>query len=465
MARPFAPIFAAALALGAQEVQDPIPAAPPAPAGAPSSASPGMLYGMSVTQQDVKAVLLEFARKTDRPMSIPDLPTQLISLTFQDLPFEKALAQILDAGRLEHRLVDGVYVIGLPIDLKLRFPSPGDTVLDATYRCRRISADSLANSIRNVLPELKITTGALFLSPTLEGTGNSGSGDQVRALRATDIAFRTHDVLFSGAPDLVRRALAIAQKFDRPRKEVRINIRVVSVDREAEHDLGVNWMNSLAFNVKERVPANSADNQSIPGLRLGTFDHTPLALTATLNALERKGLSRTLSNPTVTLLDGERSFILNGERYLYPRFTGKDQNGQSIYDVGVEKIGVYLQVGVQVGLDNDMVLSLYPQVSSLATPHTVNGAEYPAITTAEEQTTVRATSGETLVLGGMMQDTEQRSKAGLPFLSRIPFLGRLFSSNSTQSNKSELMIILTPELVEETLPKPNIRIDAQKPGA
>jgi type II secretory pathway component GspD/PulD (secretin) len=450
MLRTFAPFLAAALVLGAEE---------------PSAPKPEPLYSVTADAQDIEAILREFAKRTQRPMSIPDLPTQLVTLSFQDLPFEKALDQIVGAGRLEYRKVDGVYVVGLPIDLHLRYPSPDEQVLDATYRCRRISADSLAMAVRNVLPELKVSTGALFLSPTLEGNGSNGGGDKVNALRATDVAFRTHDVLFSGPPDMVRRAMAIAQKFDRPRKEVRINIRVVSMDRQAETDLGISWMSSVTFNAVEQVPANSPNSAAVPGIRLGSFSHTPLNLSATLNALESKGRSKTLSNPTVTLLDGERSFILNGERYMYPRFTGKDQNGQSIYDVGVEKIGVYLQVGVQIGLDNDMVLSLYPQVSSLGTPSLVNGAEYPTILTSEEQTTVRASSGETLVLGGLMQDTFSSSKAGIPFLSRLPFLGRLFSSAQDQSNKQELMIILTPELVDEAMPKTKVSIEVTTPQA
>lgn len=480
MLRTSAPFLAAALVLGAQEpapspsgtaprvtgndesdagMQDVIPAsqAGPALAGGP-------LYSMTVFQQDVEAVLQEFARHTSMPMSIPDLPTQLITLSFQDLPFDRALAQITGAGRLEYRVVDGVYVVGMPIDMRLRYPAPDEKVLDATYRCRRISADSLANAIRNVLPELKITTGALFLSPTLENSGNSGGGEQVRTLRSTDVAFRTHDVLFSGPPDLVRRALFIAQKFDRPRKEVRINIRVVAINKNAADNLGIDWMNEVTYQANERSDPNASGSLA-SGIRLGKFDHTPLVLNATLNALEQRGRSKTLTNPTVTLLDGERSFILNGQRHLYPRYTGKDQNGQSIYDVAEAKIGVYLQVGVQVGLDNDMVLSLYPQVSSLGTPTEVNGAEYPTINTAEEQTTVRATSGETLVLGGMFQDATQLSQTGLPFLSRLPLLGRLFSNRSSSDSKQELMIILTPELVEETVPKAAIRIDVKTPPA
>ena len=440
--------LASALTLGAQ--------APEAPA------APEARYSLEAHQQDIQTVLQAFARRTRGAITIPELPTQLVTVVFKDLPFEEALKEILLSARLDYRKVDGVYVVGLPMDLKVRFPEPDETILDATYRCRRVGADSLANAVRQVLPDLKVTIGPMFLSPTLDSSGNASGESQVKVLGATDIAFRTHDVLFSGPADQVRRAMAIAQKFDRPRKQVRITIKVVAIDHNAAQNLGVQWMPSIAFTAAEQTGASTAGSL-VDGIRLGKFSHSPLVVNATLNALEEKGKSKTLSNPTLLLLDGERSFILSGERYLYPKYTGKDQNGQSIYEVGTEKIGVYLQVGVQIGLDNDMVLSLYPQITSIASTRIINGAEYPTIATSEEHTTVRATSGEMVVLGGMMQDATSTQRTGLPFLSRLPFLGSLFSSSTDKTDKSELMLMLTPVLLDETLPEEDVKVSVTGP--
>jgi len=460
--RPLLPaLLATALAVAQTPDKTPAEAPPPeAAAGEP-------LFSLEATRQDLEVTLRDFARTVKVPLSILELPTQTVSIHFKDLPFEKALRQILAAGRLDFRKVDEGYVVGLPLDLKLRFPQPDEKTLDATYRCRRVGADSLANAVRQVLPDIKVTTGPTFLSPTLEGA-SGGGGEQLKTIGASDVSFRTHDVLFSGPAESVRRALNIAQKFDRPRKQVRITIKVVEIDSNSASALGVQWMPSLNLNFAEQLTPGSGTVPSagalVDGIRLGKFGHSPLVVNATLNAMESKGHAKTLSKPTLLLLDGERSFILSGQRYLYPKYTGKDQQGQSIYDVAEAKIGVYLQVGVQIGLDGDMVLSLYPQITSLGQSRIINGAEYPSISTSEEQTTVRAASGEMLVLGGMFQDGKTFNRSGMPFLSSIPLLGRLFSSDSGNRFKSELMLILTPELVEDTLPKDEVTVSVTDPA-
>jgi len=435
---------------------------------APALLAQGPVYSLAVQDQDVKVVLKELARRSGITLAfLPGTPSQLITLDFKAQPLEKALGQVLLAADLDYRLVDGVYNVGLVVDLNVRFPREGEKELDATYRCRRVAASTLADTLSKILPDLRITAGPTFLTPSMDGSGGSGAGDdQLKVLSATDGTFKTHDVVLSGPARMVRRALALAQKFDRPRAQVRLTVKILRVSNEDTRDLGIAWMPSLTFNANEIAngangPAGAA---SVDGIRLGRFTHAPLAVQATLNALETAGKVRVLSKPTLTLLDGERSFVLSGSRVLYPKFTGKDQNGQSIYDVGELKIGVYLQVGVQVGLDNDMVLTLYPQVSQkgevLSTP---NGGQYPEIKTEEVQTTVRAVSGEVLVLGGLLQESKERTSTGLPFLSRIPLLGRLFGSVENSHTRSELMIVLTPELVEETLPE--TRVDLTVEGA
>jgi general secretion pathway protein D len=327
-----------------------------------------------------------------------------------------------------------------------------------------VGAASLVESLSKALPpEVKLTTGPVFLSPPLDGGGSNGD-TQVKVLGASDVSFRTHDVLISGPAPLVRRALALAQKFDRPRKQVRITIKIVTLSDNASSSLGVTWPSESTFTVTENASTGTGTGALVNGIRLGSFSHTPLVVSATLNALEAKGKAKTLSNPTLMLLDGERAFILSGQKIMLPVYKGKDQNGQSIYDTSETKVGIYLQVGVQVGLDNDMVLSLYPQVTSIQGFQTINGAEYPTINTSEEHTTVRASSGEVIVLGGMLKDAFTDNKSGLPFLSRLPLLDKLFSTDNSTKDKEELMIILTPELVDESLPKTNVKMTVTNPA-
>jgi len=452
------------------------------PNGPSPATGPGPRYSLDATRQDVSAVLGALARRSGVPMSILEMPVQLVTVSFRNLSFEKALAQILAAGGLDYRKVDEGYVVGQSMDLRLKYPQPGEAELDATYRCRRVGATTVAQALNAILPGVKAVAGPLFLSPELkESSYGESQGSQIRTLVATDPAQRTHDVVISGPADLVRRALTLAQKFDRPRKMVRLSVKVITISENAKKDLGVDWMNTISASAAERrnvdavgnpikdSTSSSSSGGLVDGIRMGKFSHSPLVITATINALEQKGLAKTLSNPTLLILDGERSFILDGQKFSYPDFKTKDNSGQALFSVAEMKIGVYLQVGVQVGLDNDMVLSLYPQVTALAGTTLINGAQVPNVFTSEVQTTVKATSGEVLVLGGLTKETSSSTRNGIPFLARIPLLGYLFSSTVKDSTKSELMIILTPELVDEAPPREAVSLTvtegpAQQPG-
>jgi general secretion pathway protein D len=270
-------------------------------------------------------------------------------------------------------------------------------------------------------------------------------------------------VVFAGPPNLVQRALSLCHKFDRPRKQVRVNIRVVQMKTSAQRQLGVSWMQSLNLGITEvpsmvgdtgtAVTANTAAGSSIPqgnGLSLGKFTHSVVSLSATLNAMEQAGSSKTLANPTLLVLDGEKSFILSGTKYVLPEIDSRDPSGQAVYKTVVVKAGLYLQVGVQVGLDDDMVLSIYPQVTNVVDYTVISAIKYPIINTIEEQAEVRAVKGDVIVLGGIKQEVITDTNNSVPFLSKLPLIGKLFSNDNKSKITEELMFFLTPEIVEDT---------------
>jgi general secretion pathway protein D len=389
-----------------------------------------------------------------------DRAPTLVDVYFTNFDTEKAFRAILRAADLDYVKNEDGYYVGLPIDLKLRFPKPDDKVVEATYRCRRIAASTMVETMKGIFPdaEFKVATGPEFLTPAVESVGGVNSDSGIKTLSATDKNFHTHDVVFSGSPDLVNRALTLARKFDAPRAQVRVNIRVVQMTQNAARNLGVSWMQSLNLAATEManpsVPSTAPAGASgaVPqgtGLTVGKFTHSVVSLNATLNAMEQSGESKTLANPTLLVLDGEKSFILSGTKYMLPTIDSRDPSGQAIYKTIETKLGLYLQVGVQVGLDDDMVLSIYPQVTNLTGFTTVNQIDYPIINTIEEQATVRAVKGDVIVLGGIKREITTDQKNGVPFLSRLPLLGNLFKSDDKTKTTEDLMFFLTPEIVED----------------
>ena len=112
-------------------------------------------------------------------------------------------------------------------------------------------------------------------------------------------------------------------------------------------------------------------------------------------------------------------------------------------------MGIYLQVSVQIGANNDVVMSLWPQVTSAGPYQSYNGAQYPVVTSREAQTTVHAFSGEMVALGGLKQNVDSDERDGIPGLKDLPFLGKLFSTHARTRNRTDLVIFLTPHIEDD----------------
>ena len=453
------------------------PAPAPAPQGPPATDNPGPApqappvpiheprYSMAFINKQADDALIRLGQAAGMTLDFLSPTTDVITLSFEQATFHQAMDLICAAADLHYREQNGAVHVGLAMDLDVKYPQKDEKNLDATYRCRHLDAIALAETLGKILPNtLRITEGPKYLSPSVDsGTdaSNLGGDQAVRALNGTDSTFKIHDIVISGPADLVRRALQLARKFDRPRKQVKIDIRVAEIDDTSSQNLGVSWMSTLDLSATEQIPTSAAAaaaaaagtvstaSSAVPGIKLGTFSHNPLTVNATINALESKGKARTLSNPTLLLMDGERSFILSGQKILYPQFTSKDSSGQSLFSVETLKVGIYLQVSAQIGLNNDVVLTLFPQVTALESFTNYNNGQYPIVSTREAQTTVRAYSGQMVALGGLRATSESDERDGIPFLKDIPILGRLFSTVNKSRNKSNLMIFLTPQIEDD----------------
>jgi type II secretory pathway component GspD/PulD (secretin) len=249
---------------------------------------------------------------------------------------------------------------------------------------------------------------------------------------ATDGVSRV--ILLRGPRNAVAAAIGLIKGMDAPRLEVSIGVTVHDVENDVAKNLGLSW-----------TYGNIQINEDNPnGLSLGSFSRAPLSFSATIAALETKSKSKLLAAPNVTVLDGERAFILIGSRLTFPVLIGYSQANTPIFNTQEERVGIYLQVAARISPDGTVTLSLYPQVSTVSGYIQVNGASYPQIATTEAQTTLQVKSGETIVLGGLMHDQELSEIDKVPILSSIPLLGELFKNRTRSKTSSQILITLTP---------------------
>ena len=177
-----------------------------------------------------------------------------------------------------------------------------------------------------------------------------------------------------------------------------------------------------------------------------------------LNALEQKGLARSLAEPNLVALSGDTASFLAGGEYPIPVAGSFGQ-----VTVDYKKYGVGLAFTPTVLSRGLINLKIEPEVSQIDTTHTIavsTGVSVPALIVRRASTTIELRDGQSFMIGGLLQTNNQNQLDQLPWLGTVPVLGTLFSSKSYQQNQTDLAIIVTPHLVRPTRPGDVMRTPA-----
>lgn len=276
-------------------------------------------------------------------------------------------------------------------------------------------------------------------------------------------------------PDIINAVAVMAPQ------QVLLEVRFVEIARAAGRDLGVQWNrvgDHSIINIGNRTAANGLPitashdpllsasevaagvlSGSAPfGFMIGRLVSNGISADILINALEQKGVARSLAEPNLVALSGDTASFLAGGEYPIPV---SGTFGQ--ITVAYKKYGVGLAFTPTVlgrGLIN---LKIEPEVSQIDNTHTVavaDGVTVPALIVRRASTTVELRDGQSFVIGGLLQTINQNQIDQLPWLGSVPVLGALFSSKSYQKNQTDLAIIVTPHLVRPARPGDVIRSPA-----
>ncbi len=185
------------------------------------------------------------------------------------------------------------------------------------------------------------------------------------------------------------------------------------------------------------------------------FDLGDVSVEAYLDTLERNGMSRTLAEPTLVALSGESASFLAGGEFPVPvsQSNGTGDGGNAI-TVLFKPFGVSLAFTPTV-LGNGIInLVVEPEVSSIdpSASVTINGLTVPGLQTRRARTTLEVRDGESFAIAGLLRDETQATTNQLPLLGSLPIIGSLFRSTSYQRGETELLIVVTPRLVQPIRP-------------
>jgi pilus assembly protein CpaC len=349
-------------------------------------------------------------------------------------------------------------------DVQVKSPSliyisakaPGETVIYAVDASDSVLLNSpvrvehdvsrLRSSLRQLAPGERISADSVDGNLVLTGmVSDAGKADKVRALAGA----------IAGE---VKGSQVINRMTVTTPNQVSLHVRIAEVSLTALSAIGVNWTkltSSLLINTNNPVNLPNLPVQN--AITFGRF--APLfggnALSATLDAIAQEGLMKDLAEPDLVALNGQTaSFLAGGEFPVPVAGSSSSTNGVPTITVEFKSFGVSLAFTPTILDAHHLNLRVRPEVSALTSVGAVSvpltstqTVTIPALTVRRAETSVELGSGESFALAGLLQHTAEQDISKVPLLGDIPILGALFRSNRFQRNETELVIIVTPYLV------------------
>ncbi len=262
---------------------------------------------------------------------------------------------------------------------------------------------------------------------------------------STNVVAQAEKIAQAYAPGRVTNALSVNDSH-----QVMLEVRFVEASRDAIKELGIGLLTQRPgdFGFQSSNGLLSGGTPNLAGTLLGGLGN--VSLDTNIQALEEQGVIRTLAEPNLVSMSGDTASFLAGGEFPIPVAADEDT-------VGIEfrQFGVGLSFTPTVLDDGIINLEVKPEVSQIDTTNGVriSGVEIPALRVRRADTTVELRNGQSFAIAGLLQNESSNSKSQVPWLGDVPILGSLFRSSRYKKKETELVIIVTPRLVQ---PAPDI---------
>ncbi|QJQ95076.1 MULTISPECIES: type IV pilus secretin PilQ [Halomonadaceae] len=399
---------------------------------------------------EVRSVLSIIGEFTGLNLVASDSVSGSVTLNLQEVPWDQALDLVLKSQGLASRQEGNVIVVAPASEL-------------ANLERQEIEARSQMETLAPLITEfLQVRYArAADLAALLRGDGGFGLLTE-RGRVSVDV--RTNTLLIQDTADQLQQILRSLEQLDVAVRQVQIEARIVIARDSATRELGVSWgaQSTRGFQLAEdgtyvgRNINPGSLNRAMGGLAvdmgnatnpLSTFSFGYLSgdvlLDLELRALESEGKSQTISQPRVITANQRTAIIKQGTEIPYQEATSSGATSTEFKEAVLS-----LEVTPQITPDNRIIMDLVINNDTVAN-QTYDGA--PAIDTNQIETQVLVNNGETVVLGGILTTEQIRSLFKTPFFGDLPLIGNLFRYTQDSSEKVELLVFITPRILEDGL--------------
>lgn len=417
---------------------------------------------------DVRSVLQLIADFTNLNLVASDTVQGNITLRLQNVPWDQALDLVLKTKGLDKRQVGNVLLVAPAAEIAARerqeLESQRQIAELAPLRREVVQVNYAKASDIAQLFQSVTGSGATGADAAADGRGSIAVDDRTNNI----IAYQTQERL-----DELRRIVA---QLDIPVRQVMIEARIVEASVGYDKSIGVRWGGSSVsnkWNVYGKDGATSADDDGklylpgtetigdytlsdgvapVPFVDMGVtgsssgigigFVSDNAILDLQLSAMESTGNGEVISQPKVLTADKETAKILKGSEIPYREATSSGAAAITFAEAVLS-----LEVTPQITPDNRLILEVKVTKDEANFAQQVDGT--PSINKNEVNAKVLVNDGETLVIGGVFSNTQSKAVEKVPFLGDLPFVGRLFRRDTVSESKNELLIFLTPRILNQ----------------
>ena len=322
------------------------------------------------------------------------------------------------------------------------------TVITRIYPVKFATPKEMAQIVTDLIPGVKVVLGPQpkFVRDTPAGETLGVDAAATAAVLARIQAERQDKsenisdqfvrfLVVRGPEAAVTEALATLALIDLPAPQVLIEAKIVDMSREAASQVGVSW---------DFSPTGTSAS-----LQYGRLNRDTVKLNATLEAAIQKNEARLLASPRLMVLYNQRARIFVGDEVTYLLGTVTSVNGPTL-QTGRVNVGVELNVVATANADGTINLKINPEIGNLLQLTTLsNGVSLPRIARRTVTSAVRIQDGDTIVLGGLITDTDIKTLRKVRLLGDLPVLGNLFQREGTDTIHSEIVVFLRATIVKD----------------
>ena len=380
-----------------------------------------LLVSLNISDADIGDVLDEISHQANLSVVRYGDVRGAINAKMDNVPLEEALSLLFQGTNFTFRKQDDIYLVG---EKSLTSPAAAALTSSQLIPLKYIKADIVPQFLPAMIPAANVK-----------------------------VVKEQNAILVFGTEDLISHAEEFVKTIDLPSPQVQIEAVIVEFSKSASKEIGLSGLYSRPDSINRLFPrltySASGDDLNDVLEKIGEFlnitnlGRVPSDFWLLIDALETKGKAKVKARPRIATLNGNEASMDVGWVRYYRTTTGTPE--QPIYQLHSIDAGIRLKIIPWLSKTGEITTVIQTEVSNLKS---LGPEGLPEIARRTANTTINLKDGETIAIGGLIQTSEIEVRESVPLLGSIPLIGKLFSNTTTTNEETELVIYITPRILE-----------------